>query len=279
MCTSWRSESSSVLVAQSFFTSPRLFTSMPRSTRRRHHMHQHLPPLSSFPVDLQAFPPVASVPPPLVPPVNHSAPPPSPGAGIVPLVADCLTQLSGGPIITPATISSPAAVPALQRLASTPDAQLATLLLTVPLALFDSDSLHLSQPAPWTLRCACRHRAPQSSPLQAAGLRALSVIEHPRRRRPTASLGWATGWRAPAVLEHPRPPASAGQPGSVRSPLSSPPVAAAAQAPAEQQGGASSFSPRPFAAAAPASAEPPGGSRSPLLSGTLVAAAPGESQS
>ena len=56
--------SSSVLVAQSLFTSPRLFTSMPRSTRRRHHMHQHLPPRSSSPiapVDLQAFPPIESV--------------------------------------------------------------------------------------------------------------------------------------------------------------------------------------------------------------------------
>ena len=141
MCTSWRSVSSSVLVAQSFFTSPRLFTSMPRSTRRRHHLHQHLPPLSSSPlapVDLQAFPPVESVPPPLVPPVNHSAPPPSPGAGIVPLVADCLTQLSGGLIITPATISSPAAVPALHRLVSTPDAQLATMFPTVPVTRFAS---------------------------------------------------------------------------------------------------------------------------------------------
>ena len=38
--------------------------------------------------------------------------PPSPGAGIVQLVVDCLTQLSCGLIITPATISesSPAAV-------------------------------------------------------------------------------------------------------------------------------------------------------------------------
>ena len=106
-------------------------------------MHQHIQPLSSSPfapVDLQAFPPVESVPPPLVPPVqvNQSAPPPSPGAGIVPLVADCLTQLSGGLIITPATISSPAAVPALHRLVSTPDAQLATMFPTVPVTRFAS---------------------------------------------------------------------------------------------------------------------------------------------
>ena len=46
------------------------------------------------------------------PAVNHAAPPPSPGAEIVLLVADCLTQLSSGLIITPATISSesPAAI-------------------------------------------------------------------------------------------------------------------------------------------------------------------------
>ena len=121
VCTSWRSASSSALVAQSFFTSTRFVTLMPRSTRRRHHMHQHLQPLSSSPfapVDLQAFPPVASVPPPLVPPVNHSAPPPSPGAGIIPLVTDCLTQLSGGLLNTSATLSSPAAVPTLHRLVS-----------------------------------------------------------------------------------------------------------------------------------------------------------------
>ena len=108
------------------------FTWMPRCTRRRHCMHQHLQPLSSSsfaPVDLQAFPTVESFPFSLIlPAVNHPAPPPSPGAGIVPLVADCLTQLSAGLIITPATISSPAALPALQRLLSTPDAQLATLL-------------------------------------------------------------------------------------------------------------------------------------------------------
>ena len=83
------------MVAQRIFTSTRFFTSMPRSTRRRHHMHQHLQPLSSSPVapvDLQAFPPVQSVPPPLVPLVDQSAPPPTPCPGIVPLVADCLTQ-------------------------------------------------------------------------------------------------------------------------------------------------------------------------------------------
>ena len=101
---------------------------MPRSTRRRRYMHQHLPQLSSLPfapVDLQALPTVESFLPPLVPPaVNQAAPPPSLGAGIVPLVADCLTQLSrpgGGLIITPVTISSPAANPAFQRLVSTPD--------------------------------------------------------------------------------------------------------------------------------------------------------------
>ena len=142
MCTSRRSVSSSALVAQSFFTSARLFTSMPRSTRRRRYMHQHLPQLSSLPfapVDLQALPTVESFLPPLVPPaVNQAAPPPSLGAGIVPLVADCLTQLSGGLIITPATISSPAAVPALHRLVSTPDAQLATLVPTVPVTRFAS---------------------------------------------------------------------------------------------------------------------------------------------
>ena len=54
----------------------------------------------------------ASVGPAPPPAVNHAAPPPSPGAGIVLLVADCLTQLSSGLIITPATISSesPAAI-------------------------------------------------------------------------------------------------------------------------------------------------------------------------
>ena len=55
-------------------------------------------------------------------------PAPSPGGSIAQLAADFLTQLRGGLIITPATISSQAAVPALQRLISTPDAQLATLL-------------------------------------------------------------------------------------------------------------------------------------------------------
>ena len=70
-----------VLVAQSFLTSARLFTSMPRFTRRRHYMHppsQHLHPLSSFPfahVDLQAFPTVESFPPPLVPPPPLIMPP------------------------------------------------------------------------------------------------------------------------------------------------------------------------------------------------------------
>ena len=100
-----------ILVAQSFFTSTQFVTPMPRSTRIRHQMHQHLLPLSLSPVapvDLQTFPPVDSVPPPSVTPVNHSAPPPSAGTGIVPPVADCLTQLSGGLLITPATISSPA---------------------------------------------------------------------------------------------------------------------------------------------------------------------------
>ena len=71
--------------------------------------------------------------------VSHAASP-SPGAGIVPLVADYLTQLSGGLIVTPATISSPAAVPALQSLVSTPNAQLpvATRLPNVPVTRFDS---------------------------------------------------------------------------------------------------------------------------------------------
>ena len=77
--------------------------------------------------------------PPLVlPAVYHDVPPPSPGAGIVPLVAKRPTQLSDGlMIVTPGTISSPAAVPALQRLISTPDAQLATLLPAVPVTRFD----------------------------------------------------------------------------------------------------------------------------------------------
>ena len=80
-------------------------------------------PAAPLAVDTLDPPRSALAPPPFVPPaVDHAAPPTSPGAGIVPLVADCLTQLSGGPIITPATISSPAAVPALQRLVSTPDA-------------------------------------------------------------------------------------------------------------------------------------------------------------
>ena len=71
---------------------------------------------------------------------DSDAPPPSesPRAGIVLLVADCVTQLSNGLIVTPATISSPAAVPALPRLISTPDAQLPTLLPTVPVTRFDS---------------------------------------------------------------------------------------------------------------------------------------------
>ena len=143
VCTSWCLVSSSVLVGQSFFTSMRLFTLMPRSARRRHYMHQHLQPLSSSsfaPVDLQAFPTVESFRPPLVPrlpaggpaalppAVNHAAaPPPSPGAGIVPLVGVAgrlLDAACGGLIVTPATISSPAAVPAFQRLVSTLDDQL-----------------------------------------------------------------------------------------------------------------------------------------------------------
>ena len=51
--------------------------------------------------------------PPLVlPAVYHDVPPPSPGAGIVPLVAKRPTQLSDGlMIVTPGTISSPAACP------------------------------------------------------------------------------------------------------------------------------------------------------------------------
>ena len=53
-------------------------------------------------------------------------------------MADCLTQLSGGLIITPATISSPAATPAFQRVVSTPDDHLATLLPTVPVTRFAS---------------------------------------------------------------------------------------------------------------------------------------------
>ena len=96
---------------------------MPRSTRRRHYMSisNRSPRTSSHfaPLDFQALPTFDSFPPPLAPlAVNHAIPPPSPGAGIVPLVAKCLTQLSGGLIITAATISSLAAVPALQRLDS-----------------------------------------------------------------------------------------------------------------------------------------------------------------
>ena len=85
-------------------------------------------PASPLPVDTLDPPRSGLVPPPLVfPAVKHAAPPLSPGTGIVPLVADCLTQLSGGLVVTPATISSPAAVPALRRHISTPGAQLATL--------------------------------------------------------------------------------------------------------------------------------------------------------
>ena len=91
------------------------------------------------------------------PAVNHAIPPPSPGAGIVPLVADCLTQLSGGLIITPATISSPVAIPALQPLVSTPDAHPATHRPGSTRSAF-------SRPAPLTLRCARRLRAPPSPP-------------------------------------------------------------------------------------------------------------------
>ena len=54
---------------------------------------------------------------------------------MVPLVAECLTQLGGGLIITPATMPSPAAIPAFQRLVPTPYDQLATLLPTFRLAL------------------------------------------------------------------------------------------------------------------------------------------------
>ena len=248
MCTSWCLVSSSVLVGQSFFTSMRLFTLMPRSARRRHYMHQHLQPLSSSsfaPVDLQAFPTIEYFPPPLVPPaVNHTPPPPSPEV----LVADCLTQLSGGLIITPATISSPAAVSALQRLFSTHDAQLATLFPTVPLTRFDSLCLVATSSLDIALR------SPSSrTPLVAA----------------PASAGPPGGARStPSPLSRPRL--------VVRWLLSSPPVAAA-PAPAEPPGGARSPSSRPCAVAAPASVEPPGGALSPS-SRTRVVAAPASAE-
>ena len=44
VCTIWRSVSSPVLVAK---VAKSFFPSLPRSTRRRHYMHQHLQPLSS----------------------------------------------------------------------------------------------------------------------------------------------------------------------------------------------------------------------------------------
>ena len=71
-------------------------------------------PLSVYTLDPQRS---VLVLPPLVPPaVYDDAPPPSAGAGIVPLVAESLMQLSRGLTVTPATISSSAAVPALQQL-------------------------------------------------------------------------------------------------------------------------------------------------------------------
>ena len=68
----------------------------------------------------------------------------SPAVGLVPPVAYCLTQLSGGIIITSGTASSAAAVPGLQRLISTPDARAAALRPAVPVTRFDSDSLRPS---------------------------------------------------------------------------------------------------------------------------------------
>ena len=163
MCTSRRSVSSSVLLAKSFFTSTRLFTSTAilRSTRRRNYMHQHPQPLSSSPfapVDLQAFPTVESFQPPLVPPAAiHAAPPPSPRGCIVPLMADCFPQLSGGLVITPrysfqlpfppSNASSRLPTPSW---ASTPDAHPAPHCTGSPRTAF-------SQPAPWILRCSLRH--------------------------------------------------------------------------------------------------------------------------
>ena len=69
-----------------------------------------------------------------MPPRPH----PLAGACSVPLFADCLKQLGSGLIITPATISSPAAVPALRAEPSNvSDAQLATLLPSLRVTLFN----------------------------------------------------------------------------------------------------------------------------------------------
>ena len=101
--------------------------------------------------------------------VSHAASP-SPGAGIVPLVADYLTQLSGGLIVTPATISSPAAVPALQSLVSTPNAQLpvATRLPNVPVTLFDSLRLFATISLESGLDMIALRSPPSSTPTVAA---------------------------------------------------------------------------------------------------------------
>ena len=118
-------------------------------------------------------------------------PAPSPGGSIAQLAADFLTQLSGGLIITPATISSQAAVPALQRLISTPDAQLATLLPTIRVTRFDKLRLFATSSLDIALRSPSSRPPIVAAP--ATGCRALAVIEHPRHCRP--GLGRAAGPR------------------------------------------------------------------------------------
>ena len=84
---------------------------------------------------------------------------------IVPLVADCLTQLSDSLIVAPATISCPAVVPAPQCLVSTPDAQLATLLPNVSVTRFDS-----LRPFATSVLDITLHSPSSSTPSQPPGL-------------------------------------------------------------------------------------------------------------
>ena len=124
----------------------------------------HAPPMLPSPstiLDPPLLVPRASVP--LA--VRRDDPQQSQSAGLVQLVADRLAQLRSGLVVTPAAISTPAAAPAQQRLVTTRDAQLATLLPAVSVTRFESFRLYatvaldVARGSPAQDR---RHRAPPS---------------------------------------------------------------------------------------------------------------------
>ena len=160
-------------------------------------------PAASLPVD---SPRSVSAPAPLVPfAVIHADPPPSPGAGIVLLVADCLSHICGL-ILTPATTSesSPATVPALQRLLATPDPRLASLLPTVPVTRFDS--LHLFATISLDIGLGSPHRLTRGTHHGVTQLCAVSATSEAVSDAASASVWLYTLDKQGSIIEHRRLP-------------------------------------------------------------------------